>query len=181
MTDRIPGAMTDIVLRLFAHGEAFDTGGFIDFFSDQPMCQFGNAAACQGKEAIRACFAALFGGLQALYHDIRAMWEVGDVVFVEMDVTYWRKDGSSVTLPCADLFRFDADKIQEFRVFMDASPVFNPALPVGADASVMTQPGGRRITPPGIMRRYFAELEEGRRAAGGLAPTWSTAGPRWKV
>jgi hypothetical protein len=103
-------------------------------------------------------------------------------VFVEMDVTYWRKDGSSVTLPCADIFRFDGDKVQELRIFMDANPVSNPSLPVGAKASVMTQSEGRRVTPPGIMRRYFATHEEGRRrASGGFAPKWSIAGPKWHV
>ena len=182
MSDRIPGVMTDTVVRLFGRGEAFDSDGFIGFFTDRPMHQFGNAAPCLDKPAIHASVTAFFSGVQALYHDIRNTWEVGDVLVVEMDVIYWRKDGSSIRLPCADIFRFEGDKVQELRIFMDANPVFNASLPVGAHASVLTQSEGRRVTPPGIMRRYFAEHEEGRRrAAGGFAPKWSTAGPRWKI
>src|SRR5262249_709819 len=40
MSDRIPGAMADTCVRLFGRGEAFDSEGFISFFTDNPMYQF---------------------------------------------------------------------------------------------------------------------------------------------
>lgn len=182
MADRFPGVMAQTVVRLFGRGEAFDSDGFVGFFTETPMYQFGNAAPCLDKKSIHDSVEAFFGGVQALYHDIRNIWEVGDVVFVEMDVTYWRKDGTSINLPCTDIFRFADGLIEELRIFMDANPVFNAALPVGDNASVMTQSRGRRVTPPGIMRRFFAEDAEGKqRAAGQFAPKWSVAGPKWKI
>jgi ketosteroid isomerase-like protein len=182
MTDRIPGAMTDTVVRLFGRGEAFDSDGFIEFYTDRPMYQFGNAAPCLDKPAIRASVAAFFSAVQALYHDIRNLWEIGDVLVVEMDVVYWRKDGSSVRLPCADIFRFAGDKVQELRIFMDANPVSNKSLEVPPLASVLTVSEGKQVTPPGVMRKYFAEHPEGKaRVAKGLGPKWSTAGPKWQI
>src|SRR5438105_807470 len=104
---RIPGVMSDTVVRLFGRGEAFDSEGFIGFFTDTPMYEFGNADPCLNKAAIKASVDNFFGSVAALYHDIRNLWEVGDAMFVEMDVTYWRKDGSVITLPCSDIFRFE--------------------------------------------------------------------------
>jgi FAD/FMN-containing dehydrogenase/ketosteroid isomerase-like protein len=180
LTDRIPGVMADTVVRLFARGEAFDSNGFATFFTDNPMYQFGNGEPCLNKAAIIDSVTNFFGMVDALYHDIRNIWEDGDTVFVEMDVTYWRKDGTSITLPCADIFRFEGDKIQELRIFMDANPMFNRSMAVGDKASVMTISEGKRVVPPGIMRRYFSEHAEGiQRIANGYAPKWSTAGPKW--
>lgn len=182
MTDRIPGSMADTCVRLFGRGEAFDSEGFIGFFTDDPMYQFGNGAPCLTKEAIKASIDGFFGAVDALYHDVRNLWEVGDVVFVEMDVTYWRKDGTSLTLPCADILRFEGDKIKELRIFMDANPIFVRTMTVGEKASVMTISGGEQVIPGGFMRKYFSDHKEGiARVAAGLIPKWSIAGPKWPI
>ena len=182
VVDRVPGVMADTVVRLFGRGEAFDSAGFISFFTDTPMYQFGNSEPCLTKPAIFDSVAAFFSAVSALYHDIRNIWEDGDTVFVEMDVIYWRKDGSSVTLPCADIFRFEGDKVSELRIYMDANPVGDPSMPVGDKASVMTISEGKQVIASGIMRRYFTEHAEGvHRAANGFAPKWSIAGPKWPL
>lgn len=182
MPDRIPGEMTDTVTRLFGRGEAFDSEGFASFFTDHPVYHFGNWPPCLTKPEIVASVTAFFSSVEALYHNIRNMWEVGDTLFVEMDVQYWRKDGSSVNLPCADIFRFEGPKILELRIFMDANPVGNPAAQIPESVSVMTQSEGKRATPPGYMKKYFAQHPEGKaRAAGGFAPKWSIAGPKWRI
>jgi ketosteroid isomerase-like protein len=182
MTDRIPGVMADTCIRLFGRGEAFDAEGFVGFFTDKPMYHFGNGEPCLSKAAIKDSVSAFFGSVAALYHDVRNVWEVGDVVFVEMDVMYWRKDGTLVVLPCCDIFRFEGHKIQELRIYEDANPVFDKSLPVGKRASVFTQSEGRRAVSPGIMRRYFTEHAEGvQRAANGHPPMWALAGPKWPM
>jgi hypothetical protein len=182
MTDRVVGSMADTCVRLFGRGEAFDSEGFIDFFTDNPMYQFGNGEPCLTKAAIKASVDGFFSAVDALYHDLRNVWEVGDVVFVEMDVIYWRKDGTSLKLPCSDIFRFDGDKIQELRIFMDANPIFVRSMTVGAKASVMTISEGKQVTPGGAMKKYFAEHKEGiARVAAGLVPKWSIAGPKWPI
>ncbi len=182
MSDRVPGKMAETVVRLFGRGEAFDSKGFAGFFTDNPVYHFGNYEPCFTKETIIASTDAFFGYVAALYHDIRNLWEVGDVVFVEMDVQYWRKDGTSITLPCADIFRFEGDKILELRIFMDSNPIGDPNSAIPKTVSVMTQSEGKRVVPPGLMRKFFAEHPEGiERAAHGYAPKWSIAGPNWPI
>ncbi len=182
MAERNLNVMAKSVVRLFARGEAFDSAGFVTFFTDKPVYQFGNGQPCLDKEAIKESVTEFFAGVNALYHDIKTLTEVGDTVFVEMDVKYWRKDGSSVTLPCADIVRFVGDKIQELRIFMDAGPVFNPLAVIPAESSVMTVSGGGRVKPPGFMKDFFANDAEGReRIAQGFGPKWAVAGPKWTI
>jgi len=99
-----------------------------------------------------------------------------------MDVIYWRKDGSFVTLPCSDIFRFNGSQIEELRIYMDANPVGDKSLPVGKKASVFTITEGQRVPSRDIMRHYFTEHAEGvQRAANGFAPKWATRGPKWPL
>jgi SnoaL-like domain len=113
---------------------------------------------------------------------LRDVWEVGDCVFVEMDVIYWRKDGTSIRLPCADIFRFEGDEILELRIFMDANPIFARTMAVGEKASVMTISEGKQVTPGGALRKYFAQHQEGvARVAAGFVPKWHIAGPKWPI
>lgn len=178
----LPGAKTEIVLSLFARGESFDAEGFAQFFTDASAYQFGNFAVETNHDGIARSSQDFFDGIAAVYHEIKTMWEVGETVFVEMDVAYWRPDGSQVTLPCCDLFRFEGDMIAELRIFMDAGPVFDASLGVGENASVYTMGDGATDAPPGIMRRFYAEHAEGRRRVeAGLPPRWSTDGPRWTI
>ncbi|MCW5316081.1 DUF1857 family protein [Nostoc sp. KVJ3] len=182
-SEKFPGATTDLVKRLFSRGEAFDSEGFITFFTDTPVYQFGNFDVCFDKAAIKKSADAFFSGISAVYHDIKMIWEVGDVVFVEMDVTYWRKDGSVITLPCFDIFRVEGDKFSELRIFMDVNPVFNPTIAVPNSASVFTVSEGKRLIPPNTMKKHFAEHPEARqRVKTGFAPKWSIANPpKWSI
>ncbi|WP_226889422.1 nuclear transport factor 2 family protein [Nostoc sp. MG11] len=179
---KFPGTTTDMVKRLFSRGEAFDSEGFITFFTDTPVYQFGNFDVCLDKAAIKKSADAFFSQISAVYHEIKMMWEIADVVFVEMDVTYWRKDGSVITLPCCDIFRVEGNKFSELRIFMDVNPVFNPTIPVPDSASVFTISEGKRLAPPNTMRQHFAEHPEAQeRVKNGFAPKWSITGPKWPI
>ena len=182
MLEPLPGKNADLVKRLFSRGEAFDSAGFVTFFTDNPVYQFGNFDVCLDKQAIKQSADNFFSQINAVYHEIKMMQEVGNVVFVEMDVYYWRKDGSTIALPCCDIFRVEGDKFSELRIFMDVNPVFDPSIPVPPSASVLTASQGQTLIPPGTMKRHFAEHPEGKqRVADGYVPKWSIAGPNWEI
>lgn len=182
LTEKLPGTNSDTVIKLFSRGEAFDSQGFIDFFTDTPVYQFGNYPICFDKPSIKDSVTAFFGQVAALYHEIKMLWEIGEVVFVEMDVTYWRKDGSEVTLPCFDIFRFEGDKVSELRIFMDANPVGNPNIPVPDTASVLIASERQRLKPTDVMRKFFAAHPDGKeRVKTGFIPKWAIAGPKWSI
>jgi limonene-1,2-epoxide hydrolase/alkylhydroperoxidase/carboxymuconolactone decarboxylase family protein YurZ/catechol 2,3-dioxygenase-like lactoylglutathione lyase family enzyme len=180
--EKLPGQNADLVKRLFSRGEAFDSAGFITFFTDNPVYQFGNFDVCLDKQSIKQSADNFFSQINAVYHEIKMMQEVGDVVFVEMDVFYWRKDGSMISLPCCDIFRVEGDKFSELRIFMDVNPVFDSSISVPSSASVLTATAGTKLIPPGTMKQHYAQHPEGQqRVKDGFAPKWSMAGPRWAI
>ncbi|MEA2564875.1 MAG: hypothetical protein QOD49_52, partial [Actinomycetota bacterium] len=60
-------------------------------------------------------------------HEIHDIWhaaEDADVLIARMTVHYTRLDGSSIGLPCCNIFRMRGDLIADYRVYMDINPVF---------------------------------------------------------
>ena len=175
MSERLPKATAELVKQLFSHGEAFDSEEFATFFTDRPVYQFGNFEPCFSQLAIARSANDFFSKISAVYHDIKTMCEIADLVFVEMDVTYWRKDNSVVTLPCSNIFRLKGNKFSELRIFMDVNPVFDPAIAVCDRSSVFISSKGKKIATPEIMKNYYQEdLLAKKRIETGFAPKWLT-------
>jgi hypothetical protein len=51
-------------------------------------------------------------------------WQAEDAVICRGEVTYIRHDGSTLTVPFANVFRMDGDKVRDYRIYMDASALF---------------------------------------------------------
>jgi limonene-1,2-epoxide hydrolase len=181
-TEKKSGRNIDLVKRLFSREEAFDSEGFITLFTDTAVYQFGNFDVCLDKQSIKKSADKFFSQIDAVHHEIKMMSEVEDLVFVEMDVFYWRKDGSSISLPCTGIFRVEGDKFSELRIFMDINPVFDPTISVPKSASVMTVSQGNIDQPPDTMRKHFGEYTEAKqRIAERYVTKWSISGSRWSI
>ncbi|MCL1470593.1 EthD domain-containing protein [Argonema antarcticum] len=124
-SERFPGQLTQIVKEMFKAGESMNVDNFVKFYTDDALYQFSNFPIVYGPKGIKDASTAFIQTVEALYHKIKHIWEVGaDTVICEMEVTYIRFDGKVFTLPCCDTIRFKGDKVSELRIYMDISPVF---------------------------------------------------------
>ncbi len=51
-------------------------------------------------------------------------WESQDGTVAEAEVTYTRKDGSTVTVPVTTIYRGSGDLIEDYRIYIDLAPLF---------------------------------------------------------
>ncbi len=98
---------------------------FLPFFSKDLFYKVGAAPPMHGPGARRDFLARVYRKLEFTRHDISGLYEIGNVVIVEMDAHYTViEDGSPVVVPCCDVYRFDENGlIKEWRVYPDASNV----------------------------------------------------------
>ena len=118
---------SETVRRLLKIFETFNVPEAMTLFTDDATYQFGNYPAAVGKDQIKqAAASSHMDFIKSATFDVRNMIEAGDgMVACEMDITYVTTDGRNITLPCADLFRFnDQGLVKEMRIFMDAGPLF---------------------------------------------------------
>ena len=109
---------------MFAAIDAKDTTAFVGYLTADAVFRFGSAPAVEGRDAITAAVDGFFGTIAASSHRIDSTLQSGSTMVCEGDVTYTRLDGSSVTLPFADVFELDGDLISAYKIYIDIAPLF---------------------------------------------------------
>ena len=110
---------------VFSKVDAMETEAFAQHLTEDGVFVFGNFPAANGRAAIIEAVSNFFAGIDGISHNIQNVWENGDIVVVRLSVTYRRKDGQSITLPCANIWKRDGDLISDYRIYMDVNPVFS--------------------------------------------------------
>ena len=112
------------VAELFRCVDTKDCGAWLDFLAPDACFRFGNAAVVEGRDAIRETVTAFFASISALRHDVLETWRHPDAVICRGDVTYTRLDGSSLTVPFANVLELRGDLIRAYLVYADTSELY---------------------------------------------------------
>ena len=110
--------------KLFASIDAMDTESFLGFIAPEATFRFGSSPAVSGHAAIRQSVESFFSMFAALRHDLHRTVAEGNTVVCEGEVTYTRHDGSTITLPFANIFEVENGLISLYRIYIDIGPLF---------------------------------------------------------
>jgi ketosteroid isomerase-like protein len=111
--------------RLFAVIDARDADGFVAQLTPDAEFRFGNAPAVHGREAIRAAVANFFAMIAGCRHRLLGHWNGPGTSVCEGEVTYTRRDGTTVTVPFANVFELRGERIAAYRIYIDNTPLFS--------------------------------------------------------
>ncbi len=112
--------------ELFAAIDRKDAAAFAGFLGTNASFRFGNLPAVQGREAIIAMVGGFFAALRGLQHRLEDRWQVPDAAIVTGTVTYTRHDGSTLSVPFANVMKLQQSGIQDYSIFADNSALFPP-------------------------------------------------------
>ncbi len=113
-----------IIRELFNEIDNKDTGAFIDYLTDDVHFRFGNMPVVEGKKHVGLAVQGFYDSIQSLSHDIDNIWENKDVVVCNGTVTYTRHDSGKLSVPFANIFRMDGDRIREYLIYADISELY---------------------------------------------------------
>jgi hypothetical protein len=117
------------IVDLFGAIDDMDAAALAKTFAEEGSFRFANGEPAVGRQGIEQAVGGFFSMIGGLSHEITGVWtgrwEGGEVTSVESGVTYTRLDGSLVgPLPATTAIRRRTEEIQDYRIFMDVSPVF---------------------------------------------------------
>ena len=115
------------VKRLFRSVDAMDVETFLDFLEDDARFRFGSEQAVEGKDVIRETLEGFFASIKGLRHEILETWFHAETVICQGQVTYTRTDDSSVTIPFVNVLHMRKDRIREYLIYVDISPLYSAA------------------------------------------------------
>lgn len=116
----------DWVQELFQTIDARDAEAFAAYLTETGCFRYGSQAPVVGRRAVAEHVAGFFFGLSGLRHELKGFWwgEADALCFVQGEVTYFLADGREVTLPFLNLFRMAGERIDDYRIYADPSPLF---------------------------------------------------------
>lgn len=104
--------------------DTMNMDAYLAYHTDDVRLRFANNPTAEGKAAVAGGLHHLWEALSSLKHDFTEIWEVDNVAIVEANITYVRKDGHTVVLPCVTVLRRQGDLVDDVRINMDLSPLF---------------------------------------------------------
>jgi ketosteroid isomerase-like protein len=122
--EMFPGIRAAIIKQMLAASDEMNIEKSLQLCTDDVVYKFANFPIVVGKQAIKESFAGFLQNFQSIKHNILSIWETGETIIVEMEVSYIRQDNKIFTLPCCNVFYMEGEKVQEMRIYMDISPVF---------------------------------------------------------
>jgi hypothetical protein len=118
---------TGLTTRIFTAVDARNASEFSAFFAGNGRLVFGNGEPMVGANAIAEGVDQFFTTINGLRHHVLNEWVIGPDTLVELNVTYDRLDGRSVTVPAVSIWHLDDDGlIDDYRIFIDLTPVYMP-------------------------------------------------------
>lgn len=115
----------DLLSGLFEAIDAKDTERFSQFLTEDAAFRFGSAPTLEGRVEIGAGVDEFFAQVAGLRHVIGKVFEDGDSVACEGQVTYTRHDGSEITLPFVNVFELKDGLIADYKIYSDLGPLFS--------------------------------------------------------
>jgi len=109
---------------LFAAIDSKDTETFLGHLTADGVFRFGSAPALEGKEFVRAGVDGFFKSIAGSKHVLRNVLGNDGTLVCEGIVTYYRHDGTEVTVPFTNVFETDGDLISEYKIYIDISPLY---------------------------------------------------------
>lgn len=114
----------DQAARLFRIIDNKDADAFVSMLTREGTFQFGNAPPVRGQSAIHDLVDGFWRSIAGSQHRLVHLWNDGDDVAMRGEVTYTRMDGKRVTVPFVNVFKMRGDKIDEYLIHIDNTPLF---------------------------------------------------------
>ncbi|WP_181780946.1 nuclear transport factor 2 family protein [Pseudonocardia pini] len=111
------------VARRLLQAADTDIAAFFGFFTDETRFRMGNSDIVTGRDAIMAWVGQYLGSVAGMKHEVLEEFYNEDTAALQVTVTYTMASGASFTLPAITRTRIQGDKVVEYLVYMDPSPV----------------------------------------------------------
>ncbi len=109
--------------ELLASIDSKDEDRFMAFLTEDVRFRYGSGPVVEGAEAVRSAVGGVFAAFAGLRHRISDVWTKPGSLVCRGDVTYALHDGGEVTLPFVNVLGLRGDRIADYRIYIDPSPI----------------------------------------------------------
>jgi ketosteroid isomerase-like protein len=104
--------------------DSMDERRLAPFLTKNCTFVYANHAPVIGRENIAETSKAFMALIAEIKHRLLDTWAIDDVIVSRLEVTYTRKDGSTLTVPAVTIWRMRERQIDDYRIYIDVAPLF---------------------------------------------------------
>ena len=119
-----PAATNDFVSKVYEAIDSMDEQEFANCLTENCTFVFANSDPVTGRANVAAASQNFQKQLSGIKHHLLKAWAFEDIVVSQTSVTYTRKDGSTLTIAAASIWKLKDMLIDECRIYADISPLF---------------------------------------------------------
>ncbi|MCL5874492.1 MAG: nuclear transport factor 2 family protein [Candidatus Thermoplasmatota archaeon] len=119
--------MTKNVEDVFKVADKMDAVAFSELLTTDVKFRFSNNDLWTGREAVISGLNYLFSKINGLRHDLKGIYVKGVGYAVEAIANYTMKDGKVISLPVVSVLKYRGSSVEDYRIYMDISPVMTYA------------------------------------------------------
>ena len=119
-----PTAASAFVSKVYEAIDSMDEQGFANCLTENCTFVYANSDPVIGRANAAAASQSFLKLLAGIKHDLVNVWAFENVIVSQVSVTYTRKDGSTLTIPAATIWKLQDKLIDECRIYADTSPLF---------------------------------------------------------
>lgn len=112
---------------IFQAVDGKDAAAFCGYLTDDATFRWGAQQPVTGNAAVEDYVNAFLGMFDGTRHQLLETLESGDVRVVRGEVTYLMKDGREIPTPFCNVFHMEGDRIRDYLIHIDPSPLAEPA------------------------------------------------------
>ncbi len=164
--EQLQSSKQDLVKAMQRAAFAKEWTLFKTYFADPIYYRVGNVTERTGPEGVATYLEELPSiGLTLTSMDVRGSWETDTAVVAEYTMGGTRRDGQTVVYPCVDIYRFEGDKLIDWRVYpIDPTFVTDPgSVSLNHPVSASRTAGGTPTDQQRIVNTFQLALRDGDR------------------
>lgn len=120
-----PPQCVAMIENIFAAVDSQASKDFLAYLAEDATFRFGNWPVAAGHAAIADVFDSFCKTIRSLHHESVETFVQGNAAIIEQVVHYVDGWGRPHSLPCVNVLRFRDGKVADYRIFMDAGPLFS--------------------------------------------------------
>ncbi|MBK8981145.1 MAG: nuclear transport factor 2 family protein [Ignavibacteria bacterium] len=115
---------TELIQRVMDSIDKMDAKTFSEFITEDGVFKYANNEPVKGRENIKNYVDGFFKMIRSGKHNIINLWDNGDSIVWQGEVTYTRHDEKEMTFPFVNVFYMKGDMITDYLIHIDNTPLF---------------------------------------------------------
>ncbi|SAL29446.1 SnoaL-like domain protein [Caballeronia udeis] len=124
MSNFSPKTAFDYASEVYEAVDSRDEQRLVPFLTEGCTFVYANNDPVIGRANIAESSKQFMSSINGIKHRLLDVWSFDDVIVSRLEVTYTRKDGSTLTVPAVTIWRMHIRQIDDYRIYIDVAPLF---------------------------------------------------------